>query len=321
MIEPVKVDQTKRAAALNNQKLTQLESENNLSNYNKSIPSKNVFNSKLNEEKIEATTGAPANYDYENYNANYDYYNHYYDNNNYELQQAKHQQQQQQQPLINKAQPKLNPYNYWLNNEYQTNQTVEEPVREDTYNKSKSNKIVQSNPVKSQKETNKTAPKPVVSGLTKSKVSNETAKPTAPLHKSTKEISNCYRKFAIGSYAHLLNDTTGAPAPVVPAETIHKGDKKKTNNQKKCHEEKYENGEELSEEQLIDSYYQSLQDKQPLTQKTNKNQAINEQSADFDKIASNVNSTGRQKWKNSTQPTKTSEIFNKKLLRWKKIWN
>ncbi len=93
--------------------------------------------------------------------------------------------------------------------------------------------------------------------------------------KSPKEAS-CFKKFAIGSYAHLLNEPVQAPEQKAEAS-------KKTNKNKS----KSLEGEVAAESE---------------------NQKINQSSEDFNKIAANVKSTGQQKWKNSTQQTKTSNI-------------
>jgi len=85
---------------------------------------------------------------------------------------------------------------------------------------------------------------------------------------SPKETS-CYKKFAIGSYAHLLNEPVQAPEQKV----------KKNKNKNKSLD-----GEVAESE----------------------NQRINQTSEDFNKIAASVKSTGQQKWKNSTQQTKTN---------------
>jgi len=84
--------------------------------------------------------------------------------------------------------------------------------------------------------------------------------------------ANCYKKFAIGSYAHMLNEPVQAPEQKV---TANKKNKK------------------INEVTMSE------------------NQKINQCSDDFSKIAANVKSTGKQKWKNNTQETKQStEKFN-----------
>ena len=131
-----------------------------------------------------------------------------------------------------------------------------------------------------------------------------------PTNKSIKQEIKCHKKFSIGSYVHMLNE------PVEP----ERDTKKKTgvSDKKKITEE---DSDDLSEEQIIDDYYQSLQHKNnQLKSKTeNKNkkepqqqqqqQSSNKQtisgSTDLDKIAAKINSTGQQKWKNSTMPAKS----------------
>lgn len=110
--------------------------------------------------------------------------------------------------------------------------------------------------------------------------------------KSPKQQQNtsCNRKFSIGGYAHLLNE------PVQPVQES-KTSKKSVKSQKKQFEDVAES-DNLSEEQIIDKYYDAIE------KKTNtKNQKQNDNSQDFEKIVANVNATGNKKWKNP-QPTK-----------------
>lgn len=233
----------------------------------------NISESKLVNEKAQTIT-VPVNYEYDVYNGLY--YNHYYEQN-YEIDQNKHQTKQSQQNN------KLN--DYWTyNNEYKTNKVADEPVKED--NKSKLIKPNKS----SQKELNKnatcltvTTKQTTQTTTDKSKLNTSTSpnKPTSNT-KSAKNMTNCYKKFAIGSYAHLLND---APESCQTNEVT----KNASNNKK------------TADVPLID-IDETDNKKQSNKSTLNKNQ----QSTDLEKIASNINTTGRQKWKNSTQPTKTN---------------
>ena len=146
---------------------------------------------------------------------------------------------------------------------------------------------------------------------------NEAAKRSGKQNagKSSKLEIKCHKKFAIGSYVHLLNEPD---------------ERKRSNVQED------EESDGLSEEQVIDDYYKSLQHNKPLKNKskqennqqqpiasssknntstesknTNKKQQqqqqqITSEPVDLDKIASKVNSSGKLKWKNSTKPTTTS---------------
>lgn len=78
---------------------------------------------------------------------------------------------------------------------------------------------------------------------------------------------------------------------------------KSNKNKKNKNSSDIADSENVSEEQLIDTYYEALQVKN----KGSKVQMNNENSEDFAKIAANVKSTGQQKWKNSTQSTKSSK--------------
>lgn len=183
-----------------------------------------------------------------------DYYNHYYDTrNSYYGAQT--------------AEQNMNAYNYWLNNDYFKDQMMREtiPVQTETKTSKNMTKATQKQQQQPSKNITKSSPKPQEGSV------------------------NSYRKFAIGSYAHLLNE------PVQPPKAS-KANKKSGKAQNKQFEDVPES-DHLSEEQVIDTYYNAIQ------KKTTKNQKINENS-EFDKIAANVNSAGNKKWRNSTQPAK-----------------
>jgi len=137
---------------------------------------------------------------------------------------------------------------------------------------------------------------------------NNAAKKTEPkpTNKSIKQEIKCHKKFSIGSYVHMLNE------PVEP----ERDTKKKTviSNKKKYLEE---DSDGLSEEQIIDDYYQSLKHKDQLklknenknkkeTQQQQSNKQIISENTDLDKIAAKINSSGQQKWKNSTMPARST---------------
>lgn len=116
-------------------------------------------------------------------------------------------------------------------------------------------------------------------------------KNTKPVEKSNKnnkqekQAVGCYKKFSIGSYAHLLNEEVQQP------ET-----------------------DSISGEQIIDKYYDTLKNNNSKSNvKNNKNSNVNKQqetkltSGDVDKISANINSSGKAKWKNSTAEPKQTQ--------------
>jgi len=163
------------------------------------------------------------------------------------------------------------------------NQTVDNNTSQQNNNKNANENKVTNNPT-----TSKNASNPTASKNTKKQ--------------QPKEVANCYKKFAVGSFVHMLNE------PVT-------NDKANKNN-KSGNE-----SEDLSEEQLIDDYYHSLQlDSNVNTNKKNqKNQnkkqdnntntgvkKTNLTNEAVSKIASSVIASGQQKWKNSNKPANTS---------------
>lgn len=183
---------------------------------------------------------------------NEDYYNHYYDNNDEETHvrpaQAKYNQQRAES---------FDPFEFWTSN-LQTNETKEKQQEKRPQNKK-------------QKEIK---PQPVVNNKPAPKSQLESPKP------KQKPVQTCYKKFAVGSYAHMLNEQPTEP---------------KTTNQKKATSQP--KPKEVHDEEARANYYQQQQEK-----KSNEN----DDNADFDRIASNVNTAGRQKWKNSTKQTQSS---------------
>jgi hypothetical protein len=141
-------------------------------------------------------------------------------------------------------------------------------------------------------------------------VSNNASSKLPSVNKpSLKQEIKCHKKFSIGSYAHMLNEPVEPPVKDINATAAYSN-----------HKESLYESDDLSEEQIIDDYYQNLQQKnphiklksksnaaptKPLSETQNK-QIISETNVVLDKIAAKINSTGQQKWKNSTMPTKTS---------------
>lgn len=181
------------------------------------------------------------------------------------------------QDLKTKEKRDINYYNYWTNNDLYNKQINQQKVSEDT-NKTKS--------IERKNEATTNTPSYV----------SPSKKAQTKISKPVKEVTKCNRKFAIGGFVHCLNENVELP---ITTTSIKKGKEK---NNKKDYKNESDN---LSEEQIIDKYYMAVQDKKS-NEILSMNQKMNENSVDFDKISANVNSTGRQKWKGSTQQTKTN---------------
>lgn len=122
--------------------------------------------------------------------------------------------------------------------------------------------------------------------------------------KAAKETFNSYKKFAIGSYAHMLNEPVQPPA----ADKQNKKSSKSQTKQQQTKKPQFQDvteSDNLSEEQLIDNYYEAIQKK--AANKTSE-QKFNEKSQEFDKLSNHVNSAANKKWKHSTQPAKQSNF-------------
>jgi hypothetical protein len=104
---------------------------------------------------------------------------------------------------------------------------------------------------------------------------------------SKKSTVASYKKFSIGNYAHLLNEPVVAPANRV------------------------DETESITGEQIIDKYYNTLKSKSDAAhikeetsekgkkENGSKSAATDLTSNDVDKIAANIASSGKAKWKNS----------------------
>ncbi len=117
---------------------------------------------------------------------------------------------------------------------------------------------------------------------------------TAAPQKTNVKTSACNKRFSIGNYAHLLNE------PVVPPTSGN---------------QKHDETESITGEQIIDKYYDTLKgkNKRETTAETNKKQeATNVTSSDVNKIAANLVSSGKSKWKNSSKSatTETSKFLH-----------
>ena len=114
--------------------------------------------------------------------------------------------------------------------------------------------------------------------------------------KTAKETFSSYKKFAIGSYVHMLNEPVQAPST---------RDKQSKRTSKQQQFQDVTESDNLSEEQLIDNYYEAIQKK--AANKTSE-QKQNGNSQEFDKLTNHVNSAANKKWKHSTQPAKQSNF-------------
>lgn len=190
---------------------------------------------------------------YDNEYENDEYYYHYYDNNDEEYnrnEQARYNQQRAES---------FDPFEFWTSN-----------IQSNEANKEKSQA---KNTTSTSAKTNgtKQSTKEVKTAANQFKGESQKTTSTKQQESSSKQATNaCYKKFAVASYAHLLNE----PEVEQPKQQTNK----KTNE---------------------------------TTQQAKK--STNEY-VDLDKIASNVNSTGKQKWKNSTKPTQTSSYIKYKRI-------
>lgn len=188
---------------------------------------------------------------YENDYENDEYYYHYYEDEETSFNrpdQATRYNQQRTEPC--------DPFEYWSSNIQSSNDQREKAqAKNATYTKTTAKQQQQAKETKTSQQNGKESQKAA----------------------STKQTSaaNCYKKFAVGSYAHLLNE------PAAEQQTKPAAQQKKTENQP--------------------------QQQQQARRST-------DSSVDLDKIASNVNSTGKQKWKNSTKPTQSSSFSYLKIV-------
>lgn len=162
----------------------------------------------------------------------------------------------------------FNPFDFWTSNHNQ--------------HQSNENEAYESQVKANQKPTVATC-KPKPTKQTHSPKQQQAVKSTAQsLAKQQTKVNTqqCYKKFAVGSYAHLLNE---------PVEEQYETVKKTTSQVKKAKEH------EIHEDEIRADYYHDHQ--------SSKN---HEAEIDFNRIASNVNSTGRQKWKNSSKSTQSN---------------
>jgi len=199
-------------------------------------------------------------------------YNHYFENENNENEAAKTRQHY------------FNPFEFWT-----SNHNLENPTKSSANH----HKSVNTATVTAAAPTIATAAaKPKEVKITKqlpspkklqTSVKSSSIKQQQQNKVNTNHTQQCYKKFAVGSYAHLLNE------PVEEQQHTVSNNKKATSHVKNHHEE-----EEVNEDEVRSDYYFQKQSKYETDE------------VDFNRIASNVNSTGRQKWKNSTKSTQSN---------------
>lgn len=219
---------------------------------------KNYYNNGYYDEHHEAN---------EHYANEDDYYYHYYDDND-------------ETEVYPSAKPSyrdaFDPFEFWTSNPTNESASVNQQA--------KSAKQKQQQQQQPQKETKSAKPSQKSS---QTKQSTATAKTATQQQQTQKQTSKptvaCYKKFAVGNYAHMLNEE-----PVVDYST-----QKKTTT---TGASKPSNSKEMSMEEVRANHYQY----------NNKKSNSNDDNADFDRIASNVNSHGKQKWKNSTKQTQSN---------------
>lgn len=217
---------------------------------------------------FDSNTSNDNEQDYYNYNYDYDYDYNYDQESNY--------------------------YNNYKNNsnlienkkDTKNSQNKNQKINNLNSNVNKTNKSEKSDEIKKSKslESNKSK-----SENNKNKQSNASNKQT------TKNKTNCYKKFAVGSLLNMLKE--------------EEANKLNNQNSKPENVDNEEDSDDLSEEQIIDDYYQSIQQKKNTkvtkkidqTKENDKKQYINE-SVNLDKIASNINTNGKAKWKNNVKP-------------------
>lgn len=106
----------------------------------------------------------------------------------------------------------------------------------------------------------------------------------------------------------MLNEPVRAPSAT--DKQSKKANKSQTSKQQQAKKPQFQDvteSDNLSEEQLIDNYYEAIQKKAATT---TSEQKLNENSQEFDKLTNHVNSAANKKWKHSTQPTKQSNLFS-----------
>jgi len=120
--------------------------------------------------------------------------------------------------------------------------------------------------------------------------------------KSLNQEIKCHKKFSIGSYVHLLNE---------PVEPPVKDNTKAVNSSGQNSKHTLYGSDE--EEDYVEAYQvkSNTQQKDIIDTNTSKKSvssstATSANLVDLDKIAAKINSTGQQKWKNSTMPAKST---------------
>lgn len=258
------------------------------------------------EGKLNDNAAAKSNLYYPSFDVTYDvksssdtypvrdYYNNYNYNYANEL----------RNPYVNYAStgvnyPNLNDWNSLYSNQKQAtksgqNLTKSKVTGEETTagTKKKCDEQQQKPASKELNNGKKKSPTPDRSTNTTSSKINSKQATTSP---NSKKILQTYKKFAIGNYVHMLNEQNDPKRDATDSDS---------------------ESDDVSEEQIIDNYYQSIQKskndkksepKQQQTTQTTRPKTENT-NTDLDKIANGINTSGKNKWKNSTKPiTQTSK--------------
>jgi hypothetical protein len=210
-------------------------------------------------------------------------------------------------------------YNHDFNNqaEYYNNYNYSyQNENLDTKQNSVSSNLLNNNPVKANekiKKVQQTTNKPAAQ---KSQSKKENSSANTKLGNKTISsnlTAKCYKKFAVGGLINMLKEEQALSKTLSTSTNNKKTSNKSVIN--KCDEE----SDGLSEEQIIDDYYHSLQSTQnnnktanvekkqnPQTNTNMKQQQYISESVDLDKISSSLKTSGTAKWKNSTKQTSTS---------------
>ena len=254
------------------------------------LSSKNWSHTKTHNET--AKNSHHHNYHDEHYDAQDDYYGndddyfyHYYDNND----EAEAYTEPKAKPSQHRA-GAFDPFEFWTTNPTSAAAASSyEPAASHQAKtvKAKHQPQKETKPAKpSQKSPQATKPSTGASTNKTASQYQQQQQHQQPQKQASKPTVSCYKKFAVGNYAHLLNEEPAADYSTQP--------KKQSTNKPK-------NNKEVSAEEVRADHYQ-------YNNGNKKSSYDNDENPDFERIASNVNSHGRQKWKNSTKQTQQSKF-------------
>ncbi len=206
-----------------------------------------------------------------------DYYYHYYDNND----EAEAYTEPKAKPNQHRA-DSFDPFEFWTSNPTNNTTTAALTHEPTASHQAKTTKTKQQ-PHKETKPAKQSQKSPQA---TRQSAAASTAK-TASQKQTNKPTVSCHKRFAVGNYAHFLNEEPAADY----------SNQKKQQQQQPAN--KLKHNQEMSQEEVRAERYQYNNE--------HKNSYENDENPDFERIASNVNSHGRQKWKNSTKQTQPSK--------------